>query len=322
MNTNLLTYLLTNSVWYTEYQLKSNLWSRSYRYWSCCRCYRMTRDWVVWHRPVHTAVPHVAGCGCAAPVSTTDTRCHVPSRAEPALTCCASCMWNQEAACETTTQMRRQCRQRSPSDQHQTSIVAQSSEKHQHTTTWRSSKLLPPPPHWLPHPLNVQPWATMHSQLPLHASTQSHCTLTDHPPLNVQRGSHHSNQYILAIITILIMTSHTKVNNNHTYIHTYIYATSNSQGKQRFCFKPAHSQGNEVHFQNTMNSSLQLLHALYQFSCLWQHCLICKQAPSKIDRYNVTNDIFFGHYPQPAFRPLRSLSAWLDWIASVLMAWL
>jgi len=94
----------------------------------------MTRDWVVWHRPVHIAVPHVAGCGCAAPVSTTDTRCRVPSRAEPALTCCASCMWNQEAACETTTQMRRQCHRRSPSDQRQTSIVAQSSEKHQHTT--------------------------------------------------------------------------------------------------------------------------------------------------------------------------------------------
>ena len=53
-----------------------------------------------------------------------------------------------------------------------------------------------------------------------------------------------------------------------------------------------------------------------------QHGLICKQAPSRIVRHNVMNDIIFGSYPQLAFRPLRSLPAWPDWVASVLMAWL
>jgi len=109
----------------------------------------------------------------------------------------------------------------------------------------------------------------------------------------VQSGSHHSNQYILAIITILITASHTKVNNNHTYIHTYHIKQPR---ETTFLFQRlsiAHQQGNEVYLQNTMNSPLQLLHALYQFSCLWQHSLICKQDPSRRDRHNVMNDINF-----------------------------
>jgi len=29
--------------------------------------------------------------------------------------------------------------------------------------------------------------------------------------------------------------------------------------------------------------------------------------------------LLFGRYPQPAFRPLRSLLAWPNWIASILV---
>jgi len=125
-------HISRNSVSFMQFHTRHNLWSRSCRYWSCCLCYQTIVDWAVGRPLVHTAALHGAGCDCEVPVSTTDTRCRAPSRAELAPTHSAVCTWNQEDACETTAQMRHHHRRHSLSGRRQMSTGAQTAEQHQY----------------------------------------------------------------------------------------------------------------------------------------------------------------------------------------------